>query len=100
MLVLEGQLVSIDVQVASGATLRLGADAALSPKTDLAIADGGVVNLRNSDIQQVHTITIAGVEYDACGTYGAIGSDAVHQFSCFTGSGILKLPGETLILLR
>lgn len=99
-LFLKGQQISTDIQVASGATLRLGTDAALSPKTNLAIADGGVVNLQNVHIQEVRTITIGDETYDARGSYGAIGSGAVHQFECFTGSGILKLPGETLILVR
>ncbi len=89
------------IEVAEGATLKLGWNAMFTGKVDLAIAEGGSVYLQNHERIPLRSLTINGQTLDPSGTYGGEGSGASHILSCFKGYGTISfLPPPTVVLFR
>ncbi len=89
------------VSVAEGATLRLDPFVQLDGKATLDIADGASVVLHNRDVQGISRLVVNGVEQEAAGSYGAVGSGATHELPCFAGYGVLAfLHTPTVVVFR
>ena len=89
------------IEVAEGATLKLGWNAMFTGKTDLSIADGSSVYLQNHVRVPLRSLTINGETIDPSGTYGGEGSGASHVLSCFKGYGMISfLPPPTVVLFK
>jgi autotransporter-associated beta strand protein len=86
-------LASTTVTVATGATLKLDSNTALSSSASLLLNTGSpavILNYAGSDLIQSLSFD-GGSTFAAPGTWGAVGSSALNQDSRFTGSGVLNV---------
>lgn len=99
-LTFEGNVTSRTLNVGASASLALGVAANLHSKSVITVAQDGAVKLSNVEPLQVMSLVVDGVEYTSSGTYGAVGSGARYQLSCFTGTGQLQIRGGLMLFIR
>jgi autotransporter-associated beta strand protein len=83
------------VTVAAAASLKLDNAAALDTAATLTLADvpaAGTVNLSFIGAQSILGLNF-GATAQALGTWGALGSGAIHESAAFTGTGLLLVNG-------
>jgi fibronectin-binding autotransporter adhesin len=86
-------LASTMVTVATGATLKLDSNTALSSSASLLLNTGSpAVNLNYAGSDLIQSLSFdGGSTFAAAGTWGAVGSGAQNQDSHFTGTGVLNV---------